>query len=212
MNDWRQWSLHTSCCSSCAPCWSWALFTTPPGSCIYPCGDRSLVSDISSMTNIYSITSLSICRSCLKHCMFYLLLERASPSFFFFFLNLFFCLLLCAHCQLVARSFFCFCFSYLFDRPEGQALCLCLKTCVFVMWKLVFHLLQRSTECGGDILIRSACTSSIKAVDTPMWIVSEMEINSLHLDYSLKNKINFVYNWSSDLTPFSLCFWHEAGS
>lgn len=45
-----------------------------------------------------------------------------------------------------------------------------------------------------------------------MWIVSEMEINSLHLDYSLKNKINFVYNWSSDLTPFSLCFWHEAGS
>lgn len=49
VNDWRPWSPHTSCCSSCAPCWSWALFTTPPGSYIYTYGARRLVSDISSL-------------------------------------------------------------------------------------------------------------------------------------------------------------------
>lgn len=55
VNDWRQWSPHTSCCSSCAPCWSWALFTTPPGSYIYMYGARSLVSrHLQSVFNISS--------------------------------------------------------------------------------------------------------------------------------------------------------------
>lgn len=44
VNDWRQWSPHTSWCSSCAPCWFWALFTTPPGNYISMYGARSLVS------------------------------------------------------------------------------------------------------------------------------------------------------------------------
>lgn len=58
VNDWRQWSPHTSCCSSCAPCWSWALFTTPPGSYIYTYGARRLVSDISGL--IVTFTHLNI--------------------------------------------------------------------------------------------------------------------------------------------------------
>lgn len=50
---WK-WSPHTSCCSPCAPCWSWALFTTPLGSYISMCGVRSLVSATSLDSNIYS--------------------------------------------------------------------------------------------------------------------------------------------------------------
>lgn len=50
---WK-WSPHTSCCSPCAPCWSWALFTTPLGSYISMCGARSLVSATWHHSNIHS--------------------------------------------------------------------------------------------------------------------------------------------------------------
>lgn len=50
---WK-WSPHTSCCSPCAPCWSWALFTTLLGSYISMCGARSLVSATWHDSNIHS--------------------------------------------------------------------------------------------------------------------------------------------------------------
>lgn len=56
VNDWRQWSPHTSCCSCCAPCWSWALFTTPLESYISTFGARSHVSDVHCLINTCSIT------------------------------------------------------------------------------------------------------------------------------------------------------------
>lgn len=120
VNDWRPWSPHTSCCSSCVPCWSWALFTTPPGSYIYTYGVRSLVSDVSSLTvcNIYSSPDHS---SLIAHntfetytCFLSVLLSKSVWH-----LSLFCCLHLCADCQLTVRLFQCvfwFCFYSLLKR------------------------------------------------------------------------------------------------
>lgn len=62
---WK-WSPHTSCCSPCAPCWSWALFTTPPGSYISMCGARSLVSATWHDSNIHSSITIAPTSSLLK--------------------------------------------------------------------------------------------------------------------------------------------------
>lgn len=107
VNDWRPWSPHTSCCSSCAPCWSWALFTTPPGSYIYTYGVRSLVSDVSSLTvcNIYSSPDHP---SLIAHNAF-----ETYTCFYLFYWAILFdtclfrCLPLCADCQLTVRLFQC---------------------------------------------------------------------------------------------------------
>lgn len=47
------WSLHTTCCLSCVPCWSWSLFTTHLRSCRSFFMVRDLVSYSSFLTNCW---------------------------------------------------------------------------------------------------------------------------------------------------------------
>lgn len=112
VNDWRPWSPHTSCCSSCAPCWFWALFSTPPGSYIYMYGARSLVSDLFNSTVCDNYSSLdypsvraqSGFESCMHLNSFIEQICLTPVSVF--------CLPVCAECQSTVRLFqYVFCYN-----------------------------------------------------------------------------------------------------